>query len=140
MAHEVDQHIENLGDVIKRLRDDLSLLLRQEVALAKTEMTEKAARVGRNAGYLAAGALLGVAGLIVILLALSAGLEVMFIEAGMDVTAHWLAPFLVGLFVIVASSILVTKAMATLKKESLVPEKTVQSLEEDKEWLQHKTV
>jgi hypothetical protein len=129
-----------IGDLIRQLRDELSLLLRQEVALAKTEMTEKATRVGRNVGYLAAGALLGLAGLVVLLFALSAGLEVLLFGAGMGATAHWLAPLLVGVLVIVVSLVLVTKAMATLKEESLIPEKTVQSLEEDKEWLQRKTV
>src|SRR5688500_13231286 len=39
----------SIADLLKELRDESPMLLRQEVALAKTEMAEKATAYGKNA-------------------------------------------------------------------------------------------
>jgi hypothetical protein len=54
----------NILDFVKSLRDDITGLIRDEVALAKTEIGEKVATASRNVGYLAVGALVAYAGLI----------------------------------------------------------------------------
>ena len=54
----------SITDLLKDLRDESSRLVRQEVALAKTELSEKAAKLGRNAGYMGAGSGLAHAALI----------------------------------------------------------------------------
>jgi hypothetical protein len=43
--------------LFKKLRDDTTTLVRDEVSLAKTEISEKITSTSRNVGYLAAGAL-----------------------------------------------------------------------------------
>ena len=42
-------------DLLKILRDDTTTLVRDEISLAKTEISEKIASTSRNVGYLAAG-------------------------------------------------------------------------------------
>jgi hypothetical protein len=128
-----------LGDLIRDLRDETTTLMKQEVALAKTEMAEKAARVGRNVGYLAAGGLVAYAGLIFVLLGLSALAMAGFERAGLsEDVARWLGPAVVGLVIGIVVYILIHKAMDTLSRESLAPEKTIQTLKEDKQWTQEK--
>jgi hypothetical protein len=61
----------NILDFVKSLRDDITGLIRDEVALAKTEIGEKVATASRNVGYLAVGALVAYAGLIFLLVAVS---------------------------------------------------------------------
>lgn len=129
-----------LGDLIKELRDETTMLLRQEVALAKTEMSEKASRTGRNVGYLAAGALVAFLGLVFLVQAVSHAVEVGLQAAGVGAAvAYWAAPLIVGFVIALIGYGLVQKAINVLKHESAVPEKTVHSLKEDKQWLQEKT-
>ena len=46
----------SLGELFSALAADTGTLVRQEVELAKTEMTQKATRVGKDIGFLLAGA------------------------------------------------------------------------------------
>lgn len=130
---------ESITDLLKELRDESMTLVRQEVALAKTEMSEKVSRVGRNLGYLAAGGLVAVVGAIFLLTALVAGVQAILVAIGLEEVAGWLAPLLVGATIGLIGYGLIQKALTTLKHESLVPEKTVQTLKEDKEWITNKT-
>jgi hypothetical protein len=52
--------------------------------------------------------------------------------------AVWLAPLIVGGILAAVGYSLVKKALETLKRESLTPEKTTQSLQENKAWLKEK--
>jgi len=129
----------SLASLIRELRDESTTLLRQEVALAKTELTEKASVLGRNAAYLAVGGLVAYAGLVFILLSLSELLSAGLVRAGLSTTvASWLAPGIIGLVIAGVGYALIQKAKSTLSRESLTPEKTIQSLKEDKQWTQDK--
>jgi uncharacterized membrane protein YqjE len=129
----------NIVDLLKRLRDDTTVLVREDVELAKVEVTEKATVLSRNVAFLAAGALLGYTGLILILMSLGSLLAQLFQDQGMrDGTAAFLGFLIVGGIVAVISVGLVMKAIKTLKSESLKPEKTIETLQEDKQWAQNK--
>lgn len=128
----------SVADIIRKLRDETTMLVQQEMALAKTELSEKAGRVGRNVGYLAIGGLIAYAGLIFLLHALSVGLADILNQAGVGTAAAWLAPLIVGLLVLFIGYGLVQKAMHTFKHETVIPEKTAASLKENKEWAKQK--
>jgi hypothetical protein len=128
----------SLGTLIKEFRDELTAMFRQEVALARTEMSEKASRVTRDAIMIAAGALLAFAGLIVALIAAGHAISMALISAGMEENALWLGPLIVGTVVALLGIGMLFAGKSQLKNESLVPEKTVQSMKENKEWVQHK--
>lgn len=135
-AHRAER---SLTDLIKELRDETTLLIREEVELAKTEMSEKVSRVSRNGGYLAGGGLFAFAGLIVLLLAASAGLYVGLVAAGLaNAIAGWLAPLIVGGIAVAIGYAFMQKAITTLKHESAVPERTVQTMKDDKNWMKGK--
>ena len=68
----------SLGEHFTELAQETSTLMRQQVNLAKTEMSQKASRAGRHAGILAAGGALAYAGLLAIL----ASLPVVLLGAG----------------------------------------------------------
>ncbi len=129
----------SIPDLFRRLRDETTTLFRQEVALAKAEAGEKASRVGRNVAYLAAGAMVAYAGLLFLLLGLSFLIWVGLREAGVsEGVAIWVAPMIVGVVVAAIGYAFIQKAVSTLKRERMTPNKTVESLQENKEWLKQK--
>jgi hypothetical protein len=129
----------SISDLLRELRDEGTLLFRQEIALAKTEVTQKATVAGRNVAYLAAGGLVAFLGAFFILFGVTALLYGGLAAAGLSrEVAGWLAPLIVGVVVALIGYALVQKAINTLRHESLVPEQTMQSLQEDKQWVQQK--
>lgn len=125
----------SLGQILRDLRDETSQLLRQEVDLAKTEMSEKMSRLGTNLGSVATGGAVLFAGALVLLAALALGLIALFSQFMDRDVAMWLAPLLVGgVFAFVGYG-MVKKALQALKQEGIAPQRTTQSLKENKEWL-----
>jgi hypothetical protein len=135
-----DARERSFASLFKELRDELVTLFRQEIALAKTEMSEKASKTGRDIGSIATGAVFLMSGLIVALLGLSALLY--WVLTYFDVSnyhAGWIAPLVVGLATALIGYGLVQGGLSAIKRRSFVPEKTVQSLKEDKQWLTNQT-
>lgn len=129
---------ESLVDIIRHLKDDGISLFRKEVALAKREMTDKVSYLGKNSAYLAVAALVAGFAAFFLLLAcnnlLEAGLARIF-SAG---TAGWLAPFLVGMLIGISALLLALKAMRTIRKGRPLPERTLETLRTEKDWIRGK--
>ncbi len=128
----------SLGQILRDLRDETSDLLRQEVDLAKTEMSEKISSAGRNLGSLAMGGSVAFAGALTLLAALTLGLISLMSQFVSRDVAMWLAPLLVGGILAAAGYSQVMKALQALKQEGIAPTRTTQSLKENKEWLASK--
>ncbi len=136
---EANRDETTIAGLIRQLRDETTQLLRQEVSLVKTEMSEKGSRIGRNTAYLAVGGLVAYAGALLLLAALSVLVAWLLTLADVNPwIAGWVGPLVVGVIVAVIGYSLVQKAIATLKNESPVPEKSIESLKEDKQWVQNK--
>ena len=128
-----------LPDLIRELRDETATLVGQEMALAKAEITEKCRRMAKNAMYIATGMALAYAALVLLLLAVRDFLFSGLVEQGVSVgVAMWLAPLIVGVVVGVVGWVLVNQGKTKLADEGITPEKTAQSLREEKNWLKHK--
>lgn len=116
----------SLGQLFHELTDETRTLLRQEVALAKTELVSKATFAGRNAAVLAAGGLVMLLGALPIL----AGIV---ISLGHKI-GYATASFIVGILFLIAGAVLVMKAVNALKSESLAPVETAAQVKETKQW------
>lgn len=125
----------SLGQILRDLREETTQLLRQEVDLAKTEMSEKMSRLGSNMGSVATGGAVLFAGALVLLAALTLGLIALFSQFMDRDVAMWLAPLLVGGILAGVGYGMVKKALQALKQEGIAPQRTTQSLKENKEWL-----
>jgi len=117
----------SLGDLFSDLSRETTTLVRQEVQLAKAELTQSATEVARGIGMLLAGGAVAYAGLLFLLLAIVFGL----IEAGWDA---WLSALVVGLVVVALGAVLVLRARESLKPANLAPRRTVETLKEDQQW------
>jgi len=118
----------SLGDLFAELARETNTLFRQEVQLAKAEVTESATKAGRSIAFLLAGGAVAYAGFLAILAAIILGLW----DAGLEA---WQAALLVGIVVAVIGIFLVMRARDTLQTTVLVPRKTVGTLKEDQEWM-----
>ena len=129
---------DSIAGLLKDLRDESVTLMRQELALARTEISEKASKAARNTAYTGVGAVLLYLGVFFVLAALAVGLALLLNGTDLDPHGWWLGPLIVGAIVGGIGAVLTSKGIKTLKEQSLVPEKTVQTLREDKQWLQEK--
>lgn len=125
--------------LLRDLRDETSTLLRQEVALAKTEIKDNVARMGGHAAHLAVGAFVAYAGIIVLLIGIGHLLGAVLVRAGMsEQLAQWLAPSLIGLVVAIIGWVMLSKAKSALAHDELAPRQTIDSLRDNKQWAQNK--
>lgn len=120
----------SLGELFSDLTTDLSTLVRKEIELAKTETIEKVSSAGRNVGMIVAGGLLAYAGLICVLIAIAIGLG--------NWIGYGLASLIVGVLVIILGFVLVQSGLAALKHMSVTPEKTIETLKDNTEWVKEK--
>lgn len=134
----VDADVRSAGDLAHQLSEQASRLIRQEMQLARLEMTEKISKMGRNAVYIAIGAALGYAGLLALVQAAINGLGtgIWRYENSWLWLAVWLAPLVIGLVVAGIGYAFIQKGLSALKKESIVPEKTLDTMRENKQWLE----
>jgi fatty acid desaturase len=116
----------SLGELFGELARETGTLVRQEVELAKTEMTQRATRAGKDVGSLAVGGAIAYAGFLTLLAALVAGLA--------TVMPVWLAALIVGLVVAVVGYLLVQRGLTALRSHGLAPRQTIETLKEDVEW------
>lgn len=120
--------------LISGLREDVRDLFQEQVQLAKTEVSEKVSHFGRNGVHLAIGGVAALLGVIFLLVALgflaSWGLELLGLSTGMALFLGFLA---IALVAGIVGGIVVAKSLKAIKKESLVPHKTIETLKEIKE-------
>ena len=117
----------SLGELFADLARESSTLLRQEVQLAKTELSQSASRVGKDTASIAVGGLIAYAGLLAILAAAIIGLA----AAGLP---WWVAALLVGVIVAGIGYGLIQRGLTALKREDLAPRRTIETLQDDAQW------
>ncbi len=121
----------SIGELFTDLASETGTLLRQEIQLASTELSNKVTFAGRQIAYIAAGLLLGVVSLLALLGALVFGLATMI--------ALWKSALVVGLVSAAVAVAVVWKGTAALRDMKLAPRQTLLSLKEDKQWLEQRS-
>jgi uncharacterized membrane protein YqjE len=116
-----------VGDLVKQLAGQTSTLVRQEIDLAKAEMSEKASVAGKGAGLIGGAAVVGLlaAG------ALTAFL-ILLLSKAMDA---WLAALIVTVVMAAVAAALGLAGRNRIRAATPpVPEQTVETVKEDVEW------
>jgi MFS family permease len=117
----------SIGELFKDLSAEMSTLIRQEMALARAELTEKGKEAGKGAG------LFGGAGVVGLLAggALTAAIILLLDEA----MASWLAALIVAVVYGAVAAVLAMRGREEIKQAAPpVPEQTVESVKEDVAW------
>jgi uncharacterized membrane protein YqjE len=113
-----------LTSAITRAVSDIAYLLQTEIRLARTELSEKLGKVASGGILIGAGAVLALAGLIVLLLAIVQWLAI----AGLPL--EW-SLLLVGAVVLALGAVLLMKGTNNMKGSALVPHRTIDQLKAD---------
>ena len=117
----------SLGELFAGLANDTGTLVRQEVALAKAELTQNATQVGKHVGSLVVGGAVGYAAFLAVMAAAIIGLG--------RVIPLWAAALVIGVAVAVVAWLLVSGALRALRQTDVVPRRTVETLKEDAQWV-----
>ncbi len=128
--HTIHKEEKSLGELFSELASGFNTMLQQEIALAKAETKEAATRAVKDVMFLVIGGFILYTALYVFLAAAVAGLS--------EIVPIWLSALIVGVAVSGIGYILVQKGLHDLKKRSFKPEKTIQSVREDKDWVRDK--
>ncbi len=123
----VPQQDRSLVGLLSDLWRETQTLVHQEAQLAKAELSEKVSQVTTGAGEIAAGGAVLFAGFLVLLFAAVGALELMLDSEH----AIWIAPLVVGAVVMILGYILLSRGRKQLQADSMVPQRTVQSLQRD---------
>jgi hypothetical protein len=118
---------ETFADLFMDLTEDAQTLFREELALAKAEMSKKATRLSKDMVMIVVGGLLAHIGLLALVGAAVTGLAL-----EMDL---WLASLIVGVVLLVFGGVFVMAKVNSIKKQSMIPERSAASLEEDRRWV-----
>jgi uncharacterized membrane protein YqjE len=118
---------ESFAELVKDLSRDVSTLVRQEIELAKAEVTEKGKRAGAGAGMLAGAA--------VVALAVVGGLMATIILVLDLAMPAWLAALITTLlFAAVAGALAMVGRQRLREAGPPVPERAKESVKEDVRW------
>jgi hypothetical protein len=129
-----------LGDLIRELKDEATLLFKQEVTLAKTEAAEKANAIGKDVAGIVVGGLVFYMGTLVLIAALTFGLFALMTVLGLNpLVGMWLAPLIVGGLLAIVGGTLLKSALDKLKHRDTTPDQTIQSMKENQQWIAAKT-
>jgi uncharacterized membrane protein YqjE len=134
MAHGADEQLrqQSTGELVKELSQQMSVLVRQEVELAKAEVSEKGRKAGIGAGLLGGA---GVTGLLAL-----GSLTAVLISAMALAIPVWAAALAVTVLWSAVAGVLALQGREKVREVgSPTPEKTVETVKEDVEWLKDRT-
>jgi hypothetical protein len=118
---------ESVGDLVRRLSEDTAALVRQELALARAELTQKGKRAGRGAGMFGGAGAAGLAAL---------GALTAFLILVLDIALPaWAAALIVTVLWAAVAAVLALRGRDEIREATPpVPEQTIETVKEDVEW------
>ncbi|HEY1595532.1 MAG TPA: phage holin family protein [Thermoleophilaceae bacterium] len=126
-SHE-DLREQSVGDLMKQLSEQTTLLVRREVQLAKAELAEKGKQAGIGAGMFGGAGLLGLFALGVLTAAAILGLA--------TALAAWLAALIVAVVYAATAGVLALRGKSRVQSATPpVPERALDSTKEDVAWV-----
>ncbi|MDB5397173.1 MAG: hypothetical protein JWM91_4679 [Rhodospirillales bacterium] len=129
-ASRMDNHA-SLGETVGGLAEDVQDLVRGEIRLARAELDQKFRQLMITAIWLLGGALVGFAGLVVLLQGVAVALTV--------VLPAWAAFLIVGLVIVVISAVFVRSGLKMLSLKALSPDRTAANLKRDTDMVKEHT-
>jgi hypothetical protein len=122
-----------LGALLRELAEGSAELVRGEARLARMELSAAAGAAGRGTAFVAVGGVLLLLGT----LAFFTGLVLLIGDQWLPRDLYWVSALLFALITGGVAAWLAMRGRKALSPSALVPQETVATLKEDKEWLKH---
>jgi uncharacterized membrane protein len=118
----------SIGELFGQLSQDMTLLVRQEIQLARTEMSDKLSRLATNLVSVAAGGFVAYLGGLALVAAVILALR--------DLANISLAfsALIVGAILAVIGWVMLQRGLKEMKRVDLAPRRTVETLKDDVQW------
>lgn len=118
----------SIGELFGQLSQDMTLLFRQELQLARAELSEKISQVTSNLVSVVAGGFVAYVGALALVAALILGLQ------DLAEISPWVSALIVGAIFAVAGYLMLNRGLKELKRVDLAPRRTVETLKDDVQW------
>ena len=129
---------ESLPNLFGRLGDDVMQLFNSQLALFKVEIKEEASAYARGVTMIAIGAVIATVGFALVNVAIAFAVSTLFAQANFSQPASYALGFVAtGGFYVLVGAIVVMMMKNRLAKQELVPQRTVDELRKDKQWLKN---
>src|SRR5215469_16891486 len=117
--------VDPIADLVSDLKEDATTFFRQEIELAKKEISEKTATYGRNGAKVVVGGIIAYAGLIVFLAGIGLIISFAFEKLGLNTTlAVFIGLGIAGFLAVAAGGLMVFLGIKAISATPPVPEKT----------------
>jgi uncharacterized membrane protein YqjE len=116
--------------LVRQLAHEVPALIGEELTLAKGEIRTSIEAAKAATAAVAGGVVFMLAGLVILLMAAVYGLSLF--------VAPWLAALIVGAVAMIVGFVMVQSGKKQLEPSQLAPERTMQSLQKDKDAIQRK--
>lgn len=137
LARRPEASVEDLPSLIERLASDVANLFDQKLALLKLEVKEEVDAYVRGSIAILAGAIIATVGFALANVALAFAITALFQNLNLSQAGRYALGFIVtGTAYLVIGGLVVITARNRLAKQGLVPQRSAQELQRDKEWLQ----
>src|SRR5215217_8881681 len=129
---------DSLPGLFGRLGDDVMQLFNSQLALFKVEIKEEANTYARGITMIAIGAVIATVGFALLNVAIAFAVSTLFAKANFSQPASYALGFVVtGGFYLLVGAVVVMLMKNRLASQDLVPQRTVQELRKDKQWLKN---
>jgi uncharacterized membrane protein YqjE len=128
--------IENLPGLFTRLGDDVMQLFDTKFSLLKVEVKEDVNAFLRDSVLIAAGGLVAIIGFALVNVAVAFGISTLFANSNLSQAGRYAVGFVItGLIYLIVGTAVALAMKARLARQSLVPERTIDELRKDSQWL-----
>ena len=123
----------SVAELFTALSQQLSTLFRQETLLARTEISQRLQAFAKDAVVIGVGAALGLAAL----MAGTAAMVLLLIQLNV---MPWIAAVIVAAALAMIGGLLVQARLRAMRRRTVVPVETVESIKETAQWIKKETV
>ncbi|CAN5778217.1 hypothetical protein BH18ACI4_BH18ACI4_19710 [soil metagenome] len=134
----IKSETESFPALVGRLGDDVMQLFDTKLSLLKVELKEEANAYARGGIAIALGGVVSAVGFALLNVAVAFAVSTLFANSSFSQPAKYAMGFvLTGLFYLVIGGIVILTVKNRLAHQDLVPNKTVEELRKDKQWLKN---
>ena len=134
-SSDAQADVEGLPALFGRLSDGVTTLLDTKLSLLKVEIKEDVSAYTRNAISMLIGGIIAAVGFAIVNVAVALFVGSLMPESLNPAVRYALGFVITGVLYLVIGAIFIVKAKNNLAKRDIVPNRSVEELRKDKEWL-----